>query len=678
MGLGENRKMQTLHFTFGPVQDFVAQARKTRDLWAGSCLLSYLAGKAMMAIIAKKGEITLPPVKEDKLLEIIKNPKKADKTNPAVRIGSLPNRFTAKVPDNVDGKVCEEAVEKAWRSISDAVLNKIDLHRRKIDTSTWRRQIDNFWEYQWVLGEETYLLDQRKNMRCHLPKPEPGEKCTICGERKELSNLSPSPLVISKINQWWDRAKFMETRSDLRTGERLCAVCLTKRWLPLVAEETFHWRISKGFPSVSYMAAVDWLIRLIEASKSNPDLLNAAEAFIGEVKKNIRDASKQYQIEFPELEKRLLANNFSRKQDTIFDIIDLDGTLFHMDAVSSKDLEVTQGGNLEDVKRALRKLNHQLGEGDSSGPGASPFFALLLMDGDNMGKLVSRFNEAQRQQISNALKQFTDTVPYTVAKHAGWLIYAGGDDVFALLPLDRALACAIACRRDYCNAFAQEAAFVEDAHATISAAIEYAHMKTPLGPLIKDAHRLLDEVAKEHTGRDSVACRVWKRGGPILTWAQPWEKILHDQENISGSAQKDNMDIGKDFSEIRGNIISDVRMAFQHDSDDPAKFSSKFFYKLRDLFDFAKNGNLFSAADFCDLLTAEYLANREHQWDQELTTEEIRENAAARVKKLILLCTKFIRRIKTDETKDLSVEITQNGYQADGALLVRFLSQKEV
>jgi len=34
-----------LLFTIGPVQDFIATARKTQDLWAGSYLLSYLFGR---------------------------------------------------------------------------------------------------------------------------------------------------------------------------------------------------------------------------------------------------------------------------------------------------------------------------------------------------------------------------------------------------------------------------------------------------------------------------------------------------------------------------------------------------------------------------------------------------------------------------------------------------------
>lgn len=53
---------QIFHFTIGPVQGFVAQARRTRDLWAGSFLLSWLAGQAMAAVFNQGGTITFPDV----------------------------------------------------------------------------------------------------------------------------------------------------------------------------------------------------------------------------------------------------------------------------------------------------------------------------------------------------------------------------------------------------------------------------------------------------------------------------------------------------------------------------------------------------------------------------------------------------------------------------------------
>src|ERR1700728_909561 len=56
-----------LHFTLGSVQSFVAQARRTRDLWAGSFLLSWLAGRAMRVIVENGGSILVPDVKQDPL-----------------------------------------------------------------------------------------------------------------------------------------------------------------------------------------------------------------------------------------------------------------------------------------------------------------------------------------------------------------------------------------------------------------------------------------------------------------------------------------------------------------------------------------------------------------------------------------------------------------------------------
>ena len=57
-----------IYFSLGPVQGFVAQARRTRDLWSGSFLLSYLAGCAINEVLAKGGEITVPDVNKDELL----------------------------------------------------------------------------------------------------------------------------------------------------------------------------------------------------------------------------------------------------------------------------------------------------------------------------------------------------------------------------------------------------------------------------------------------------------------------------------------------------------------------------------------------------------------------------------------------------------------------------------
>lgn len=644
-----NNITHILHFAFGPVQEFVAQSRKARDLWAGSYLLSYLAGKAMLAIPDWKENIIFPEIKDDHLIELIETPAKAAFDNPATRVGSLPNRFTARIPEGVSGQVCAAAIQDAWRSIADAVRRKIDPDGRVIKDDIWNRQVSGLWEFQWVIGEQDHLLDQRKNMRRHLSPPEHGEKCTICGLREELSGAS-APLRIAAINQWWQANIHTHTVADLRQGERLCAVCLTKRMFPIIAQEILGWDLSRYFPSTSFIAAVDWLVYLLDQAQTKPSLVKDINSFIDVVTSNVDDYATEYQTMIPSLEKAAERANIDKR------ITYFDGNIFHAFAIADEALKFKTDASPQHIKTALKQMQSELKDIDPRKFEATPFYAMLLMDGDGMGKLIAGRSPDERKVISSALCDFTRQVLEIVSARNGWLIYAGGDDVFALLPVDQALGCAACCRTAYQTAFSRIAPFVPKAEATISAAIQYAHMKTPLGPLVRDAHRLLDGEAKDGAGRDAVACRVWKRGGPILTWSQPWEAVITPD----------------------GNIVGDVRKAFQNDSDDPDKFSSKFFYKLKDLFDFTNEGNLFDETNIRDLLMVEYLATREHNWG-ELAQPEIAKIASRRIEKILALCRVKRRKVVQDrQGKSTSRIEAEDRYLSDGALLVRFLSQKEV
>ncbi|MDL2269590.1 type III-B CRISPR-associated protein Cas10/Cmr2 [Desulfosarcina sp. OttesenSCG-928-A07] len=628
----------TLHFSFGPVQDFVAQARKTRDLWAGSYLLSWLAGNAMKVVLASGGKIVSPDVEEDGLMKLIHDPIQKENYPDAVRIGSLPNRFTAKIPAHIQaGDVAHkaaQAIHGQWKLLGDAVRNYLNGKGKGviIDDNTWNRQMNSFWEVQWVIGEDGNLLNQRKNMRCHLPESEPGEKCTMCGERKEISQAKLEPLRISEIRKWWKKNVYPETISDLREEDRLCAVCLTKRLFPIVSQDVLGWKASKYFPSTGFMAALDWMEILIEKARENEQLRKTANDFIRTASENLRDIATEYHTYLPFLEKKVEASGLQPVITTF------DGGLFHPFVLREKsDLDFKFKGSPEKIRAALAQVHKGLAESGSQKTTATPFYALLLMDGDGMGAILSR-NPEEHTEISQALSAFTQKVPAIVSAHHGWLIYAGGDDVFALLPLNKAIDCALACKTAYEEAFRCHASFLDPAICTISAAIQYAHMKTPLGPLVKDAHLLLDKVAKDAAGRNALACRVWKRGGPILTWFQPWDRIV------------DN---------TGGNILDATRRAFQNDSEEPDQFSSRFFYKLRDIFEFINTGN-FSNSEILDLLSVEYLATREHQWG-DLSKEEIWKKAVSRLELITKLC-----------------GTQQCTFSADGALLVRFLSQKEV
>lgn len=640
-----NKATKTLHFNFTPVQSFVAQARRTRDLWAGSYLLAWLSGQAMSAIIKDGGEIEMPYVQDkktyvmkDELMAAIQNPSHA--SDLAKSLGTLPNRFTARIPENQNPSAYEKVIQDHWIKVADAVRIKIDPSKSLIDDKFWIRQINNHWEFAWVTGEES-SLDSRKNLRLPSPTEESGEKCTVCGERQELSESKKTEFKPDRISSkdWWKALQ--QSDLNLRENERLCAVCLTKRLFPLVSKQAIGWQVEQYYPSTAYLSVIDWLENVLDKAKDSKDIQDAAKELI-DIAKEIDIYNSEYNTKIKGLTEKIKNSGIDEN------LIKLDGDVFYLSAIeadqlqkcgSNKTLEPEQKQKLS---KALKKLQRVVGSS------ATPFYALLLMDGDGMGKLIGGLDRQEQGKVSQALATFTKRVPGIVEENNGKLVYAGGDDVFALLPVSKAVSCAAQCRMAYQDAFKNFPEKTKNA-ATISAAVQFAHQNIALSVVVKDAHRLLDDIAKDRTGRDALACRVWKPGGIVLTWAQPWT----DEQKT-------------DFAKLLDDVIADFR-------PDPTsdRFSSKFFYKLRDLFEQIESDSTITDEAIKDLLVAEYLANRELK---ENDKKKQRKEAQERIERLLLLCQQQTRH--NEENKRITY--TKGKYNADAALLVRFLVQKEV
>ncbi|MBF0563584.1 MAG: type III-B CRISPR-associated protein Cas10/Cmr2, partial [Alphaproteobacteria bacterium] len=540
---------RVLHFTLGPVQGFVAQARRTRDLWAGSFLLSWLAGQAMHALVSGgHGTIAFPIVDDDPLFQAIKGQKAG---NPV--IGSLPNRFKARIidPSCSPGDVCATAIREAWRRVANAVWTEF-VGKAAVDSGNetraiWNRQIDNFWEMAWVIGGDgdaggdAAWLTRRKNWRTELPPCEPGDHCMLMSDRQELSGWVRTCGASHRTRQdaFWaairntvvayvykgrnDQAKTLE----LGASKRLCAIALVKRLFPLLPETTLKsvigWVPDKDeqikpdltdrpgtlrlWPSTAYMAAVPWIELAVTTDRQACDAyakqVGRRETSSGILIHAERDTRVKHLIQF---------GRFAR----------IDGGLFFADAIEGEDFlaNTQKKQQTEDLKRlqdrVAKTLEHEGGgRRRHKAREASPFYAVLQMDGDSVGKLLQTIGEAN---VSQALSMFTASVQYLVDRHKGVVIYAGGDDVVALLPLPTALPCAAALADAYRNAFVE----IRGQRQTISAAVVFAHYKVPFSAVIRDSHTFLDEVAKDRNGRDSLAVKVWKSSGPAIEWVSGW------------------------------------------------------------------------------------------------------------------------------------------------------------
>ena len=637
------------HFTLGPVQGFVAQARRTRDFWAGSFILSWLSAVAMQAVKQQGGTITFPQPDQAFMTAL-----EQGGTGPTQ--GSIPNRFKAKVPDGFDATASEKAVRAAWRALAEQVW-KADLagSAGPETRAIWERQIAGFWDMQWALVDhdnESNTLDRLKNWRTHSPPDEPGVKCMMMDGWQELSGaIGPGQRLDDPQGpgRFWKALRGSDKsgmKTDLREAEMLCAIAFVKRRFARHFKTfratmpgdwtTCGWGLPNGVPSVHYMAAAPWLAKLLEKAAKDDDEGQKVRISLA------RFHATAYVLtgEYGEWKSNIAC---VKQAPGKFEWKALDGTVF-FDSMLENPRLWGEKPKQSEAKEVLGKLK-DLRDAANIEP-VSPFYAVLLMDGDELGIHMSE--QGKQAAISKGLADFTQGVPAIVQQHNGFLVYAGGDDVLALLPLEDALGCAATLRDRYLSCFD-----LELIPTSLSGAIEYAHIKMPLGKVLHDAHDLLDAVAKEDRGRDAIACRVWKPGGLALEWAMPWECAISQGRVI----------IDK--------LAEDFRRGMAGEDDDLA---SKFFYRIRERFEMLnphiKGGEpILEEGDALDLMAMEYLNSGK------VETKLGMEGARARIRPLLGQCRPVTR---NKNQKDSEKWTKSERLEADGALLVRFLAQKGV
>lgn len=656
------------HFTIGPVQEFVAQARRTRDFWAGSFLLSTLSAVAMREVGAQKGEVLFPKPDPSFMRALegiaVERPPKQ---------GVIPNRFKAKVREGFDAQAVCQAVRIAWLEIARLAWMRVphELRQEHGLRRVWARQIgvdlesgtphptDPFWQMTWANGsaeDGEDLLDRRKNLRIHAQPGEPGVKCMLMDGWQELSGVDRAGRDMTTFWQRLHGRIKLRNPSDLRDDEQLCALSLVKRLFPYDFENlkvampggwTLHgWKLDTSVPSGAYLAAAPWLtrvIRAIEEPEARDFYAVAMKAgFDGEKRtklKRVRDAADS-------------CGGFRSK------LADLDGDLYFDSSLANK-LEYPDPALSEPVRAKLARIR-QLPD-PTSKDGADlvgepdPYFAVVAMDGDNLGENMA--DREKQEAISTALAAFTARVPEIVDHRSGFLVYAGGDDVIALFPVPEAVPCARQLRAWYEECFLATGVL----RSTLSAGVLFANHKIPLTHVLRDAHRLLDEVAKEGRGRDAIAIQVSSRGGELIRWAQPWEIALGD-----------------------GQVLALEDLARQM-AEEKAPFSNSFFHRIDALLrlvnrDRARGTAPLDDATAVDLFTAELLDSSRYRDEEALASASGRQEgeAPSRVDQarshVAALLEQCRPRRRTPERPE---GVPHDRIEADGAFLVRFLSRRQ-
>ena len=502
-------------FALGPVQSFIATARRTQDLWLGSQLLSHLALVGVETAAAASNAEVLYPVQVSNHWP-----------------QSIPNRFVVAVPAGQGEEVGPDiaaAVERAWKgAASQARAYFGQLAPESGWEAAWERQVATWLETYWIAWpwEGTdygtayrragLALDACKRIRPYPTRPEPGEKCTLCGIRQALHGRKDRGR--DAIRAFWRGVAAHRdiTSADLREGERLCAVCTIKRFADKAqVAVNGHPLDSDRFPSTSSIAAATFKAALLEHWSDLGGLVTAHLDALDA----LNEPGDKYHVRFrtPDPFPYLKGKPGSDR------LLRYDGDFFYRETFTPERLEEILGRPADEVarQRALDTLDRLLkaaAEPPYRIPPPHTYLAALALDGDRMGKLLSECTDpAQHKAISVALTTFAGKRAKAIVEkeHPGRLVYSGGDDVLALLPVSHALAVADELRQ----ALTEELKRAGHPDRTASAGIAIVHHIQPLEGALRAA-RQAEAKAKAKPrpegsgyGRNALVVDVLRRSG---------------------------------------------------------------------------------------------------------------------------------------------------------------------
>ena len=166
------------------------------------------------------------------------------------------------------------------------------------------------------------------------------------------------------------------------------------------------------------------------------------------------------------------------------------------------------------------------------------YYAVLALDGDEMGKWISGrktggvVDKQTHHKFSAKLSAFSLSTARRIVEedYHGQLVYAGGDDVLAMLPAIEALNCA----KSLMAAF--RSIQVDKGQLTASVGIAFGHIKEPLQDMIAEAKEAEGRAKKERNrggwDRDALAITLYKRSGEMVQWGAKFESKAFELLNL--------------------------------------------------------------------------------------------------------------------------------------------------
>lgn len=551
-----------LLISIGPVQEFIAQARRTRDLWFGSHLLSELSRAVARRLLSQpqprpehKAEVPKAEVPiraslifpalapDDPELDACEGLLRPKTGRPPL---AIPNKILATLPADIDPRwaamEARQAAQRRWAQMAQRVqIECAGLLAEGIDAA-WEEQITTFLEFQ--AAWQALLPDRYQETRNELEEALASRKClrdfpSWSRQRGEVPKSSLDGARETVLAEPARRDERQVRRYHISANEQLDAVGLVKR--------------AGGDPGqfipITNIALAPWIVRASDRFEAEIERLRAAclELGIGGIERHEFPWVRAFPFE---------AQVFlrSRWRPLFRELRGLDaGTAGGADSQARRLREESD----RDAEEWGRRFVRPLYLGARGMPEPVPYVACLAADGDRIGKVLDRFETRQQHEaFSLGLSAFPRRVRQIVEEHhRGVLLYAGGDDVLAILCVEDALRCASELRRAFDEVMDDTSSTLawpqKMLRPTLSVGVGIGHILDSLGHLRSLANRA-EQLAKKE--RDALALILDRRSGGELRWRQPWKKdpVTRLQEDMA--ALEHRLPAKKVYE-----VVSDVR-----------------------------------------------------------------------------------------------------------------------
>lgn len=490
-----------LIMSIGPVQGFIASARKSRDLWSGSWLLSELAKSAARYLHQQSNVELIFPAPEKPLDDL--------KFNSDFSVG---NKIQI-VVNNTDhhavqqlAKDTAEIVRAQFRKIAEEAKSRLK-NDKAIRLDIWDLQVNDYVEVQsaWARYEQSNQYGSAV------------KKASSALAARKATRDFPASAHYALQNPLFGLPKSsLDGARETVLQENIQLVGLSRRKLGLNQSEQLDTAgIAKRlggnpeqFTAFSRIAAHSWIESL---SDQQAKLINQAYAAVVDI----------------ELATRVSGNKGQYAK------LPFDAQYLYPFRLEAAILEHKFDSKVIPHLLALQKVLKPIWTACGS---PCPYGVILLADGDRMGELLDNAqNKAQHQQITQGLSKFAGSVEQIVQNNQGHAIYAGGDDVLAFVPLNNAVACAIALKNSFSADLGSISKALGAVTPTLSVGLAIGHIMQPLGDireLAKSAEKEAkgDHVKDKKLQRNALGIALDVRSGSEVRLRIRWddEEALKD------------------------------------------------------------------------------------------------------------------------------------------------------